>query len=176
MWLVPVVPILGQQDKIPCFRLVTQPTTILDTGWSVGVQEVAMHTCKSQSWMCSQLASKILLDLHATDCCQPHTPIDLWQLGNKYFDKFYRKRGLVSLVMPKRYGKVWFSLYDVVRKYSGYHNVISYSRKIWWGIKFGGLAVLGETPKFIYTTCMYVCSRPPNLNPQIHGLGANRQI
>ena len=49
--------------------------------------------------------------------------------------------------------------------------------------KFGGLAVLGETTKLkstkIYTACMYVwryCSRPPNLNPRIHSLGANRQI
>ena len=49
--------------------------------------------------------------------------------------------------------------------------------------KFGGLAVLDETAKLksakIYTACMYVwryCSRPPNLNPRIHSLGANCQI
>ena len=60
---------------------------------------------------------------------------------------------------------------------------IPYSQKIWRGIKFGSLAVLGGTAKLksakIYTACMYVwqyCSRPPNLNPRIHGLGANRQI
>ena len=59
-------------------------------------------------------------------------------------------------------------------------HIILYSQKIWRGIKFGGLAVLGETTKLksakIYTACMYVwryCSRPPNLNPQIHSLGAN---
>ena len=60
---------------------------------------------------------------------------------------------------------------------------ILYSQKIWRGIKFGGLAVLGETAKLksakIYTACMYVwwhCSRPPNFNPRIHSLGANCQI
>ena len=52
--------------------------------------------------------------------------------------------------------------------------VIPYSRKIWRGIKFGGLAVAGKTSKLksakIYTSCMSVwryCSRPPNLNPPI---------
>ena len=41
-----------------------------------------------------------------------------------------------------------------------YSTGIPYSPKIWRGIKFGGLAVLGETAKLksakIYTACMYV--------------------
>ena len=59
---------------------------------------------------------------------------------------------------------------------------LPYSQKIWRGIKFSGLSVLGETenpPKFIPRACMYIwrySSRPPNLNPLIHSLGANRQI
>ena len=39
-------------------------------------------------------------------------------------------------------------------------RAILYSQKIWRGIKFGGLAVLGETAKLksakIYNACMYV--------------------
>ena len=51
-------------------------------------------------------------------------------------------------------------------------SIIPYSRKIWRGIKFGGLAVCVKTAKLkstkIFYTCMYVWryhTIPPNLSP-----------
>ena len=71
--------------------------------------------------------------------------------------------------------------------YDGTHNnccALLYSQKIWWGIKFGSLAIclsnhqIKNPPKFlthIYTYAhvlgIYVwqsCTEPPNLNLPIH--------
>ena len=57
------------------------------------------------------------------------------------------------------------------------NNIIPYSRKIWRGIKFGGLAVYNiittaklKSAKISYSYILYVWrsrTEPPNLNPPI---------
>ena len=47
--------------------------------------------------------------------------------------------------------------------------ITPYSRKIWRGIKFGGLAVCFSTAKFLFLHAVRIAMRtiPPNLNPPI---------
>ena len=77
-----------------------------------------------------------------------------------------------------------FPLYSTLVWQSCYVTIIPYSRKFWWGIKFGGLAMAPSTAKlksaifFPVCTCMYVWRYRTislNLNPPIvRRLGQNR--
>ena len=45
---------------------------------------------------------------------------------------------------------------------------VLYSRKIWWGIKFGSLAVRKRTAKFVIYRCLWSKGhKPPNLNSRV---------
>ena len=62
----------------------------------------------------------------------------------------------------------------LINRYLDYEtkSIIPYSRKIWWGIKFGDLAVYVITVKLKFAKISYShicvwrsCTEPPNLNP-----------